>query len=84
MITEFQANAKTKVNGFDVAMMSNSITEKIRVRTQHIESGTIIDEQLFNFCDPADVAAAFAKYSTSITWAVTTDMYEPEQVTSGL
>ncbi len=78
----FQANAKCTINGFDIAMLSDSVISKVRVRTMHIRSESIVDDQLFDYTDPAEIAAAFAKYSMSITWAATANL--SEQVTSGL
>lgn len=75
-------NAFFDFNGFRVKMTRDSVTNRITVQTKHIETGVEIDSDKFNCDDPADVSAAFAKCSMSITWAVTNTMHDV--VTSGM
>lgn len=79
---EFQANAVYKVNGFVIVMKADALQQLIRITTKHIQSNTLIDEQSFNYLEPSDVAAAFAKFSMAVTFAVSNDMNE--QLTSGM
>mgnify|MGYP005725288623 CR=1 FL=1 len=68
---EFQANAFFCANDLSVRMISNAEEKSVSVSTSCLKTRKVIDYQSFDFQDPADVAAAFAKYSNSVTWAVT-------------
>ena len=78
----FQANSVYQVNGFIIKMKSDPIQEVVRVTTQHVATKSVIDDQSFSYLEPSDIAAAFAKYSMSVSWAVTNDY--SEQQTSGM
>lgn len=71
MRREFQANAFFTANGVTVKMVSNATNKTILVETKVLKGDVEIDREVFNYEDPADVAAAFAKYSNAVTWAVT-------------
>jgi hypothetical protein len=76
----FQANAVTVVNGFTIKMIAVSKdgvkAPFIRVSTTY--GSLLVDADTYLHSDPADIAAAFAKYSESIMFAVTanTDVFE--------
>ena len=79
---EFQANAFFSANGFSVRMISDAKNKTLLVITNCMRTAKLVDQQVFSFEDPADVAAAFAKYSNSVTWAVTHEV--DEVATSGM
>lgn len=71
MRKEFQANAFFTVNGIEVKMISSAVTKTVTVQTKELKSGVVVDKDTFSYENPADISAAFAKYSNSVTWAVT-------------
>lgn len=79
---EFQGHIMTKVNGFRIEMKPGALDQKVFLKVSHQASGRMVDSQVFDFHDPADMAAAFAKFSNCITWAVVQTL--EEQRTSGM
>ena len=69
----FQANAVTVVNGFTIKMIAHPNTPMLSVCTSYGDLS--VDMNMYNYTDPADIAAAFAKYADSINYAV---MAEPK------
>ena len=73
-------NALVSVNGFDIALVSEPIKSELSIATRNGETKEIVDKQSFKISDPADVAAAFEKFSQSITWAVQTSDVDSKTV----
>jgi hypothetical protein len=84
MRNEFQANAFFTVNDIEVKMISSAVTKTVTVQTKDLKSGVVIDKDTFSYEDPADISAAFAKYSNSITWAVTKEEIVDEAAVNGM
>lgn len=72
----FQGGSIYKVNGFKVSMTVDPAINQIKVKTVVRSSGQEIDSETFNYLEPSDVAAAFAKYSMSVSHAVTSNLNE--------
>ncbi len=84
MRNEFQANAFFTANNVEVKMVSDAKAKVIVLRVKDLKSGTVVDNDTFSFEDPADIAAAFAKYSNAVTWAVTRDEKLGEAAVNGM